>query len=113
MNTPRRIADSPRRWLEHRHLPWYVAVLAMLLCAPSLWLGWQFDDDFHRLALTQPEGSMLYRSPAELFVFIEGNEAVNRQYVVMGVLPWWSHEKLRLAFSRPLTGFTHRIDYKV
>ena len=109
----RRISDWPRWWLEHGHLAWQLAVLAMLLCAPSLWLGWQFDDDFHRLALTQPEGSMFYRSPAELFVFIEGDEAVNRQSVVMGMLPWWSHEKLRLAFFRPLTGLTHWIDYKI
>jgi hypothetical protein len=88
-------------------------MLAMLLCAPSLWLGWQFDDDFHRLALTQPELPTLSRSPAELFVFIEGDETANRQYVVMGMLPWWSHEKLRIAFFRPLTGFTHWVDYKI
>jgi hypothetical protein len=112
-NEVKRISDWPRRWLEQRHLPWQLAILAMLLCGPSLWLGRQFDDDFHRLALTQPEGSMLHRSPAELFVFIEGDEAVNRQYVVMGMLPWWSHEKLRIAFFRPLTGLSHWVDYKL
>ena len=106
-------AHKSRNWLQSRHLPWYLAVLAMLLCAPSLWLGWQFDDEFHRLALTQPEGSMISRSPAELFVFIEGDEAVNRQSVVLGMLPWWSHEKLRLAFFRPLTGLIHWIDYRL
>ena len=46
------IADWPRRCLEHRHLPWHLALLAMLLCAPSLGLGWRFDDHFHRAALT-------------------------------------------------------------
>ena len=109
----RRISDWPRRWLEYRYLPWYLALLAMLLCVPSLWLGWQFDDEFHRLALTQPDLPLLSRSPAELFVFIEGDETTNRQYVVMGMLPGWSHEKLRLVFFRPLTGLTHWIDYRL
>jgi hypothetical protein len=113
LNELRRISDWPRRWLQHRYLPWHLAVLTMLLCAPSLWLGWQFDDDFHRLALAQPELPMLSRSPAELFVFIEGDETANRQYVVMGMLPWWSHEKLRIAFFRPLTGLTHWVDYRL
>lgn len=106
-------AGKLRGWLQNRHLPWQLALLALLLCAPSLRLEWLFDDDFHRLALTQPEGSMLRRSPAELFVFMEGDEAVNRQSVVMGMLPWWSHEGLRLAFFRPLAGLTHWVDYKV
>lgn len=109
----RRISDWPRRWLEHRYLPWHLALLAMLLCAPSLWLGWHLDDDFHRLALTRPDVPLLSRSPADLFVFIEGDEVVNRQSVVMGMLPWWSHEKLRIAFFRPLTGLTHWVDYKL
>lgn len=109
----RQISNWPRRWLAHRYLPWYLAVLAMLLCAPSLWLGQQLDDDFHRLALTQPEGSIFHRSPAELFAFIEGEEAVNRQFVVTGMLPWWSHEKLRIAFFRPLAGLTHWVDYRL
>ena len=86
--------------LQRRHLPWHLAVLAMLLCAPSLWLGWQFDDDFHRAALRRPELPLISRSPAELYAFIEGDPVANRQAVVMGFLPWWSHEKLRLAFFR-------------
>ena len=113
MNMLKQAAGLLHQWLQTRHLPWHLAVLAMLLCAPALWLDRQFDDDFHRLALTQPEGSMLHRSPAELFVFIEGDEAVNRQSVVMGMLPWWIHEKLRLAFFRPLTGLTHWSDCKL
>ena len=106
------IPDWPRCWLEQRHLPWHLAVLAMLLCAPSLWLGRQFDDDFHRAALTTPELPTISRSPAELFVFIEGDEAANLLAMKMGMLPWWSHRELRLAFFRPLTGLTHWIDYK-
>jgi len=74
-NELRRISDWPRRWLEHRYLPWHLAMLAMLLCARALRLRWQFDDDFHRTALTRPDLAALSRSPAELFVFIEGDVA--------------------------------------
>jgi len=91
-------------------LPWHLAVL---LCAPALRLRSQFDDDFHRAALTRPDLAALARSPAELFVFIEGDVAANRRFVVMGMLPWWSHEELPLAFFRPLTGLTHWVDYKI
>ncbi|MGD8450857.1 MAG: hypothetical protein PVJ57_03485 [Phycisphaerae bacterium] len=108
-----RIAAGLRRCLEHRHLPWVLALLAMLLCLPALRMGWLLDDDFHRAALTRPEFPMLTRSAAELFVFIEGDPAANRLARSMGILPWWSDEHLRIAFFRPLTGFTHWLDYQL
>jgi len=104
--------EKVHHWLQSRSLPWQLAVLAILLCAPSLWLGWQFDDDFHRLALTRPEFPAFSRSPAELFMFIKGDERANRWSIAAGMLPWWTSEDLRLAFYRPLTGFTHWLDYK-
>ncbi len=99
--------------LQTRYLPWYLAALAMVLSAASLWLGWQFDDEFHRAALTMPELTSISRTPAELFVFIEGDKVANRWAMKLGMLPWWSHEGLRLAFFRPLTGLTHWLDYKL
>ncbi len=87
MNEPRRFADRVCERLRSRYLPFQLALLAMVLGAPSLWLGWLFDDDFQRFALGQPKDSMLHRSPAELFVFIEGDEAANRQSIVIGMLP--------------------------
>ena len=107
------IAFWLRCWLEHRSLPWLAALVAVLLCVPALRLGWLFDDDFHRLALTRPDLSMVSRSPAELFVFIEGDVAANRLARTMGFLPWWSSESLRIAFFRPLSGLTHWLDYQL
>ncbi len=60
-----------------------------------------------------PEFPLVSRSPAELFVFVEGDEAANRWAMKMGMLPWWSHEGLRLAFFRPVTGLTHWLDYQL
>ena len=113
MRTLRKIADTLRRWLQHRHLPWHLALLAMVLCVSSLWLGWQLDDDIHRMALTQSQFPWFTRSPAELFAFIKGDEAANRQNIALGFFPWWSNEALRLSFYRPLTGLTHWVDYEV
>jgi hypothetical protein len=107
------ITDGLRGRLQSRHLAWQLGLLAMLLCAPSLRLGLLLDDEFHRAALTHPETSVLSRSPVDLFVFIEGIETTNRLATTMGFLPWWSGEGLRIAFFRPLTGFTHWLDYEL
>ncbi|MBN2561804.1 MAG: amidohydrolase family protein [Phycisphaerae bacterium] len=113
MNTLRQLANRLRDWLQSRYVPWQMAALAILLCVPSLWLGRLLDDDIHRLALTRPDLPTLSRSPAELFVFIEGDAATNRLARAMGMLPWWAEEELRLAFYRPLTGLTHWLDYQL
>ncbi|UCG32349.1 MAG: hypothetical protein JSU68_11855, partial [Phycisphaerales bacterium] len=109
----RRITLVLRAGLQHRHLPWHLAVIAMLLCAPSLRLGWLLDDDFHRAALTRPDIPALSRSPADLFAYIKRDEAANRAAKAVGMLPWWSPEDLRIAFFRPLTSLSHWLDYQL
>jgi hypothetical protein len=109
----KRIAQGLRRWMQHPQLPWHLALLAMLLCAPSLWLGLQLDDHFHRAALTRPDWEFLSNPPDKLFAFIKGEEEVTREMVALGRLPWWTHERLRLSFYRPLTGLTHWLDYTI
>jgi len=108
---PERVGGVVRRWLSHRRLPWQLALLAMTLCASALSVGWIGDDYFHRAVLTRHDLPMIPHSPKDLFAFIDGDEAVNRQCIAMGILPWWCHEKLRLAFFRPLAGLTHWLDY--
>lgn len=69
-----------KRCLAWRRLPWLMALLAMLLCAPAMELGLQIDDHFHRASLTRPDLEFLVRSPAGLFDFIRGEETV-RQWI--------------------------------
>jgi hypothetical protein len=102
-----------RGWLQHRHLPWHLALIAMLLCMPALRLGWLLDDDFHRAALTKSDIPALSRSPTDLFAYIKSDEAANRTAIALGMLPWWSREDLRIAFYRPLTSLTHWLDYQL
>lgn len=99
-----------KRFLAWHGLPWLLALLAMLLCAPAIELGWQIDDHFHRAALTRPDVEFLTRSPAGLFDFIRGGETV-RWWIAEGHLPWFTTPELSIGFFRPLTGLTHWLDY--
>jgi hypothetical protein len=103
--------ESFRRWLEHRRLPMHVALLAVLICLPSLWLGWVADDHVLRLRLSDPP---LYpdwqSSPLNLFTFVEGDVSLNQRLIADGVLPWWTDAEHRVAFFRPLSGISHWID---
>ncbi len=108
------LADKLRLWLTHRRLPWHLALLAMLLCAPALWVGWQTDDHAHRATLMGlDEFPDLARSPAELFAFIKSDPESNRRAIDLGHRPWWSNDDLRLAFYRPISGFSQWIDYQL
>jgi hypothetical protein len=79
---------------------------------PALWVGWQWDDYAHQLALHQfPETRQLTPSPLFMFTFAGGDVARNHELMRAGWLPWWSLENLRLAFFRPLTVLTHWLDH--
>ncbi len=108
----RKLAAILRGWLTHRHLPWHLAALALLVGSPALDLGWHVDDHVHRAVLTGlaefPEAE---RGPAELFAFVRGDRTETLRTIDRGLWPWWSSEDLKLAFFRPVTGASHALDY--
>jgi hypothetical protein len=107
------MAASLRRWLSRRRLPLVLSLLAVLLCAPSLWLGLFADDYVLRVALADPSPApALARSPWRLFAFIDSEPAL-RHAIDLGGVPWWSSPGLRLAFFRPLAGLTHWVDFRL
>jgi hypothetical protein len=107
------IATRLRRLLEAPRLPLGLAVIAVLLCAPSLRIGLQADDYYLNLALTDPPVVAEWvRTPASLFSFFD-REAAVRQALEKGVVPWWTNPGLRLAFFRPLAGVTHWLDFRL
>jgi hypothetical protein len=100
-----------RRWLAHRRLPVVLAAMAVVLSAPSLWLGLQVDDYALRLALARPAiAPTEVRSPLRLFELVRDPAQV-RGGVAAGFFPWWTSPDLRIAFFRPLTGLTHWVDF--
>lgn len=100
------------RLLTSRYLPFFLAILAAVLILPALWTGWQLDDITHRYFLLHyPDIQGKERSPFELFSFLDGNPDRNHAMMDLGLLPWWTIEQLRLSFWRPLSSFTHWLDY--
>ena len=84
----------------------------MVLAAPSLWIGWQFDDYVHQMILREPEFlPELTFSPMTFFSFVKDNPEELRQIMDMGFLPWWTQEEFRAAFLRPITALSHWIDH--
>ncbi len=91
-----------------------MAAVAVLLCISSLWLGLQNDDHILRLVLSDPPLDPGWtRSPFDAFTFVNGDEELIRSAIETGRIPWWTHPRLRLAFLRPVTSFTHWIDFRV
>lgn len=113
----------PDRWSNlRRHLgrP-YMLVMPVILGAaftlPSLRVGWIVDDHWHRLSLTGKQdlfepGVVQSSSPMKLFSFLDGDPKRNRRLIDAGVMPWWTDEGIRGAFARPLTAWTHVLDYR-
>jgi hypothetical protein len=108
------LGASIRGILSHHRLPLLVAAVAVLLCAPSLWLGLQNDDHILRAVLSDPPLDPEWtRTPIDAFSFVNGDEELIRKALEESRLPWWTHPRLHLAFFRPITGLTHWIDFRV
>lgn len=98
-----------------RYCRWLLA-LALLLTAPSLWVGLQLDDYFHWGLVTQQNPVLDTASPASpygLFSFLDGDPGRVLDLTNLGLLPWWTFPEVKYAFWRPLTEFTHGIDYRL
>lgn len=90
--------------------------LALLLCAPSLWVGLQLDDYFHWGLVTEQNPILVTNSPASpygLFSFLDGDPGRVLDLTNLGLLPWWTHPEVKYAFWRPIAEFTHGIDYSL
>ena len=96
--------------LNTRHAPLLLALLAMLLTLPSLWVGWQFDDYLHRQTILDAGISTVLMN---LFVFMDGDPAHTRHLMDSGAFPWWALAEGKVAFWRPLSALTHWIDYQL
>jgi hypothetical protein len=98
--------------LVHPRLPIIAALLAMVLVLPSLGGGWITDDYYHQYAILAPGNArQFFRSPMDMFRFLDGDPDRTHRLMDLGALPWWTYPGLKGAFWRPLTVQTHRLDY--
>jgi hypothetical protein len=108
-----------RARLRHKRLAWTLAGLGFVLSLPSLAVGWQVDDHAMRLTLFGGPTHLDMASKArfeainKLFLFVDGVPEDVRWGMDVGSLPWWSSPELEINFWRPISAFTHWLDYRL
>jgi hypothetical protein len=125
--TRMRALDLFQGWLEHPRLPAMLALGAALVMLPALKLGLIMDDLPQRMVALPPDqvparihdmGLPLNSGWCSTVVrdFFFGyyrdpqRGALARNY---GLLPWWTPDSLRIGLWRPVTAFTHWLDYRL
>lgn len=92
----------------------FAVVTGLLLASTSLPSGLAADDYFHKLVLTKSgEIEGIPTDPLDLFVWASGEREQARAYMDAGMIGWWTDPDLVLAFWRPVTVFTHWLDYRL
>jgi len=111
--TPRcGFSNSIRKALTSRYLPLWVTILAVILTLPSLGGGLVVDDYHHKLLMQGSKSPIrLLDSPLDMFSFFDGDPQHISKLKDHGFLPWWTYEKIKGAFWRPLASITHWLDY--
>jgi hypothetical protein len=113
--------------LGRRWWPVALTVLAIAVSLPALQAGLLNDDYCHRSALLGPSEFLDRLGPAGLAPGGSGRlgTALSEQFVAVapnanlrrlkayGALPWWTCDDLRVAFWRPVSSFTHWLDYRL
>jgi hypothetical protein len=102
-------------FLSWRYARLCCLLLAFVLVLPSLWAGFFADDFSHYVLLTQslglaqPDNLSLFH----LFSFVDGNPQRSAQLMQQGLLPWWIAPDFSMNFWRPLSEFSHYLDYQL
>lgn len=103
--------DRLKKLLANPRFPGIAAALATVLFLPVLDVGLMMDDYLHRVTY---EGGLQFapRPDWDLFRFVGPDRAEFARSRDFGAVPWWAPQDFRLAFFRPLSGISHRIDYR-
>lgn len=98
-------------FLGRPRLGWWLALLALAVMLPALWIGYLSDDFIVKVCLQGcPSMPEVERSPFDVFSFCPGDPASYAQYQDRGVLAWWAPSGFRFAFWRPLASLSHWFD---
>jgi hypothetical protein len=115
---PKPIAARFEAWLFRftagERLAFHLAVLAALLAAPSLFIGFHLDDYIGRFVNSElPGAERLYRLYAGGYGLANGVRADTRWQMDQGYAPWWSDPDLHIELARPLSLLTHTLDARL
>jgi hypothetical protein len=126
--TGTRVLDFSKSFLAHRHLPAVLAIGAILVMLPALKTG-LFMDDLPQRAVELSPSQLPPRMhetgnpadsgsfPTVLCDLFDVGFARNPQCMALaknyGTLPWWTPADFRASLCRPVTAFTHWLDYRL
>lgn len=103
-----KLGERWRRLLESARLPWAAALIAGLLCVPSVFTGLATEDYLFRATARVP----LTWSTLNVFGGPESPAATAADRND-GILPWLAPDDFHIAFWRPLSSLTHQLDYRI
>lgn len=91
----------------------FAVVLGSVLALTSVGSRLALDDYVLGLAARgAPEIPGFAQENFDLFTFTTGRAKDNLELIEQGfLLPWWTDPELKIAFFRPLTSLTHRLDF--
>jgi hypothetical protein len=115
------------RLLEHRHFNIILVAMAVVATLPALTTGllnddlaqWsvlaspsQADGRLSELGIGSENAGQLAAAVSEQFAPMDPRRNLSklREY---GSIPWWTYDGLWVRFWRPLTSFTHWLDYRI
>ena len=102
------------RLMLHPRLPLILAGLACIIVLPSLAAGLSADDWFQRARLVDSPNFREIHAPFwDMFLFKDGDPEHMKEAIDRGHEVWWTLPELKIAFCRPITAFTHWIDYRL
>jgi hypothetical protein len=123
------ILNVLKRFLEHRHLPAILAIGAILVMLPALKTGFGTDDllqrvvelkpsqlppRMHETGMLAPDSGSFSTVLCDLFPDFSNRDprclALAKSY---GILPWWTADNFKVRLWRPVTAFTHWLDYRL
>lgn len=108
-----RIQDRLLAFSEKQFI-YCLMLVGFISTLPSLNIGFQFDDFYHRLILLNLVPTGLETSDASiwgLFTFLDGDPERTRLAIDQGIMPWWAQEEVKYAHWRPFAELTHFVDY--
>lgn len=123
----RKILIVTRKAVEHRYFPLAIAVIAFIVSLPAINSGLMLDDLIHRSVLIDPDRlpqeiyntgltpgkpGKLSTAVFDLFGFC-GDQQQADKAKEYGALPWWTLNGFKAALWRPLSGFSHWLDYRL
>jgi hypothetical protein len=95
-------------------VPWLAGLASLGLLASSLTIGLSIDDHYHRLVLTGAgDLPWISSNPLDMFAWSTGDPEQARAALEAGLAGWWFDPDVVIAYFRPLSVWTHTLDYRL